>query len=85
MHRAVHPDRKTTTSSSHVNVVKETIGNATRESDTSLTFSVDKKKLKNITSLPFQVSANHAHYRDCYHCVYNRFRYDIGEKTVPNG
>ena len=59
MHRAVRPDRKTATSSSHVNVVKESIGNATKESDTSLTFNVDKKKLKNITSLPFQVIAYH--------------------------
>lgn len=35
--------------------VTEWIGNATRETDVSLQFSIDGKKLKNISSLPFQV------------------------------
>ena len=65
MHRAVHPDRKTTTSSSHVNVVKETIGNATRESDTSLTFSVDKKKLK-VNLCAYHLSSISS---KCYRCT----------------
>lgn len=60
MHHAVQPDMPSSTfsssSSSLAFVVREHIGNATRETDTSLTFSIDKKKLQNISSLPFQVS-----------------------------
>ena len=41
---------------SKATVVREQIGNATRESDISLTFAVDEKKLANLSSLPFQVS-----------------------------
>ena len=40
---------------SKATVVHDQIGNATRESDISLTFTVDKKKLANLSSLPFQV------------------------------
>ena len=39
----------------HVTKVTELVGNATRETDLSLHFSIDTKKLKNITSVPFQV------------------------------
>jgi hypothetical protein len=35
--------------------VREWVGNATRETDVSLHFSIDRGKLKNVTSLPFQV------------------------------
>ena len=43
-------------SESHqVTKVTEWVGNATRETDLSLHFSIDGKKLKNVTSLPFQV------------------------------
>jgi hypothetical protein len=38
-----------------VTKVTEWVGNATRETDVSLHFSLDGKKLKNITSVPFQV------------------------------
>ncbi len=37
-------------------VVKETVGNALKQSDVSLSFVVDAAKLKNISALPFQVS-----------------------------
>ena len=40
---------------SKATVVHEQVGNATRESDISLTFTVDKEKLANLSSLPFQV------------------------------
>lgn len=45
--------------SKHVTRVTEWVGNATRETDVSLNFSIDGKKMKNITTLPFQV---------CYPC-----------------
>ena len=38
-----------------VTKVTEWVGNATRETDVSLHFSLDGKKLKNVTSVPFQV------------------------------
>ena len=42
--------------SKHVTKVTQWVGNATCETDVSLNFSIDGKKLKNVTSLPFQVS-----------------------------
>ncbi len=39
-------------------VVKETVGNALKQSDVSLSFVVDATKLKNISALPFQVSVS---------------------------
>ena len=53
MHRLVSTDGKS--ESKHVTKVTEWVGNATRETDVSLSFSVDGKKLKNVTALPFQV------------------------------
>ena len=41
----------------HVTKVTDWVGNATRETDVSLHFSINGKKLKNVTSLPFQVRA----------------------------
>lgn len=38
-----------------ITLLREQVGNATRESDVSLTFNVDSTKLKNHTSVPFQV------------------------------
>ena len=42
--------------SKHATRVTEWVGNATRESDVSLYFTVDGKKLKNVTNIPFQVN-----------------------------
>lgn len=53
MHQLVSTDRKS--ESKHVTKVTDWVGNATRETDVSLTFNVDGKKLKNVTVLPFQV------------------------------
>lgn len=53
-----------TSESKYVTMVKEQLGNATRESDISLTFSVDGSKLKNMKALPFQVSV-----REFYHQI----------------
>lgn len=55
MHPAVTTDKAS--ESKRINVLREQIGNATRETDYSLTFTVDAKKLKNMDSIPFQVSA----------------------------
>ena len=41
--------------SKRVTLLREQVGNATRESDISTTFVMDTSKLKNVTSLPFQV------------------------------
>ena len=49
-------DRRKKSNSKYVTKVTEWVGNATRETDVSLNFSIDGKKLKNITSIPFQVS-----------------------------
>lgn len=46
-------------------LAKEQVGNATRESDISLTFSVDSAKLKNRTSVPFQVHIILAEFNFC--------------------
>ena len=50
--------------SSSVTLVRRNIGNATRETDLSVTFTIDKNKLTGITSLPFQVhdeTKGHSH------------------------
>ena len=41
--------------SSSVTLIRNLIGNATKETDLSITFDIDKTKLQNITNLPFQV------------------------------
>lgn len=53
MHPAVMTDKSS--ESKIVSLLREQVGNATRETDVSLTFTVDAKKLKNLTSVPFQV------------------------------
>lgn len=53
MHPSVLTDQPS--ESKRITVLKEHLGNATRESDYSLTFTVDTKKLKNLDSIPFQV------------------------------
>ena len=59
MHPAATSDKLS--ESKRVTLLKEQVGNATRESDITLTFNVDAKRLKNLTSLPFQVCTRH-HY-----------------------
>ena len=54
LHPAVHTDRSSS-SSPHITLVREQLGNASRETDVSLGFTVDGSRLKNLTSLPFQV------------------------------
>ena len=54
LHPAIAVNKRS--ESKYVTMVKEQIGNATRESDISLTFRVDGSKLKNLKALPFQVS-----------------------------
>lgn len=54
LHPAITVNKRS--ESKYVTMVKEHLGNATRESDISLTFSVDGSKLKNLNALPFQVS-----------------------------
>ncbi len=53
MHPAIQTDRPS--ESKRISVLREQLGNATRETDFSLTFTVDAKKLKNLDSIPFQV------------------------------
>lgn len=53
LHPAVSVDRPS--ESMFVTMVRDQLGNATRETDIALSFTIDKKKLKNVTSLPFQV------------------------------
>ena len=53
MRSAVSAEKKS--ESKRITLVREQVGNVTRESDVSLTFSVDATKLKNLTHLPFQV------------------------------
>lgn len=55
LHPAITIDKKS--ESKYVTMVREQLGNATRESDVSLSFKVDAAKLKNLNALPFQVSA----------------------------
>lgn len=57
MHSAIKLDKKS--ESKYVTKVTENIGNATRESDVSTTFSVDNSLLKNSALLPFQVHKKH--------------------------
>lgn len=52
-HPAVIPDRNS--ESKRISLLKEQVGNATRECDISFTFTVDASKLKNVKSIPFQV------------------------------
>lgn len=53
MHPAISLDRPSEAAS--VTIVRDLIGNATKETDLSITFKVDKTKLTGVTSLPFQV------------------------------
>lgn len=53
LHPLVSVDRRS--ESTRVTKVTERVGNATQQTDISLNFSVDGKKLKNVTTLPFQV------------------------------
>lgn len=41
--------------SKRVTLLREQVGNATRESDISVTFTMEASKLKNLTEIPFQV------------------------------
>jgi len=56
LHLAASADRPS--SSPHVTLVREQLGNVSRDSNVSLAFTVDGSKLKNITTLPFQVRGN---------------------------
>lgn len=44
-----------TSESPHVTLIREHLGNATKETDVSFTFSVDGSKVKDSSPLPFQV------------------------------
>lgn len=57
MHPAVQPVDMRSESKS-MTLLRQQIGNATRESDVSLTFTVDSTKLKNLSTIPFQVSVS---------------------------
>jgi hypothetical protein len=52
-HPAVSSDR--VSESKCITLFRERVGNATRETDVGLTFNIDSAKLKNRTSIPFQV------------------------------
>lgn len=56
LHPAISVDKKS--ESKYVTMVREQLGNATRESDVSLTFTVNAAKLKNLNAVPFQVSVH---------------------------
>ena len=53
MHPAIVLDHPSESSS--VTLVRYMVGNATRESDLSITFKLEKSKLKDENTLPFQV------------------------------
>ena len=55
-HPAVTADRGS--ESKCITLLREQVGNATRETDVSLTFNINSTKLKNRTSVPFQVRAS---------------------------
>ena len=57
MHPAISLDRPSDKKS--VTIVKDIVSNATKETDLSVTFNIDKKKLKGLSSLPFQVRSLH--------------------------
>ncbi len=52
-HPAVSWDKKS--ESKAITLVKEHVGNATRESDIGVTFTVSASDIKNLASIPFQV------------------------------
>jgi len=54
MHPAVAIDAKS--ESKKVTLIKEQVGNATRDTDISLTFTINGGKMKNVSSVPFQVN-----------------------------
>ena len=56
LHPSVRTDQHS--ESPHATVVKETIGNATRETDYSLSFTIDGQAIRHTTRLPFQVGAH---------------------------
>ncbi len=66
LHPAISIDRPS--ESQFVTMVRDQLGNATRETDVTLSFTVDTKKLKNVTSLPFQVKTLH-HIPSIAQCV----------------
>ena len=41
--------------SPHATIIREKFGNATKNTDIAFNFSVDANKVKNLTSIPFQV------------------------------
>lgn len=84
MHPAISLDRPSEAAS--VTIVRDLIGNATKETDLSITFKVDKTKLAGVTSLPFQVS-NESSVSCNKTLIYilNRFKYVIDEKMDLNG
>lgn len=53
MHPSISLDTPSQLSS--VTLVRHLVGNATKETDLSVTFKLDKKKLGDVTSIPFQV------------------------------
>ena len=55
MHSAISTEGKS--ESKKITLIKEQVGNATRDTDISLTFTINAAKLKNIPSIPFQVSS----------------------------
>ena len=57
LHPAISIDKKS--ESKYITMAREQLGNATRESDVSITFTVDAAKLKNLNALPFQVSRHY--------------------------
>ena len=67
MHPAIILDQPSESPS--VTLAKQTIGNATRETNLSFTFTVDKSRISGTVNLPFQVcrlSTYSSVYNDCF-------------------
>ena len=93
MHPAISLDQPSQSPS--LTLVKQTIGNATRETSLSFTFTVDKNKITGTQSLPFQVKISYKkihQYTECSVIIISdvlvylcRYKYGIGVKMVQNG
>lgn len=59
MHPAITLDRPSESSS--VTLVRHMVGNATKETDLSVTFKLEKSKLNDENTLPFQVYYTNMH------------------------
>ena len=91
MDQAVQLDKKS--NSKHITRVTEHLGNVTRETDVSTTFSVDNPRLKNTSTLPFQVMLT-TQLHILFICVLIhtllcvcgcRFKFVIVARMVPSG